>query len=101
MQIITICGSMKFKNDMLIVAEKLAIKGYCVLTPIFQVKEKNIDNDQLQKMKEAHFKKIDLSDSILVMDVNGYIGESTKLEIEYAKGLNKKILYYTNLLLEK
>lgn len=101
MEIITICGSMKFKNDMLIVAEKLAIKGYCVLTPIFQVKEKNIDNDQLQKMKEAHFKKIDLSDSILVMDVNGYIGESTKLEIEYAKGLNKKILYYTNLLLEK
>lgn len=99
MEIITICGSMKFKNDMLIVAEKLAIKGYCVLTPIFQVKEKNIDNDQLQKMKEAHFKKIDLSDSILVMDVNGYIGESTKLEIEYAKGLNKKILYYTDLLL--
>lgn len=101
MEVITICGSMKFKNDMLILAEELAIKGYCVLTPVFKIKERSITKDQLQKMREAHFKRIELSDSILVMNVDGYIGESIKLEIQYAKSLNKKVLYYTDLLKEK
>lgn len=101
MEVITICGSMKFKNDMLILAEELAIKGYCVLTPVFEIKERSITKDQLQKMREAHFKRIELSDSILVMNVDGYIGESIKLEIQYAKSLNKKVLYYTDLLKEK
>ena len=41
MEVITICGSMKFKNDMLILAEELAIKGYCVLTPVFEIKERS------------------------------------------------------------
>ena len=100
-KIVTICGSMKFKNDMLILAEELAIKGYCVLTPVFEIKERSITKDQLQKMREAHFKRIELSDSILVMNVDGYIGESIKLEIQYAKSLNKKVLYYTDLLKEK
>ena len=101
MEVITICGSMKFKNDMLILAEEFAIKGYCVLTPVFEIKERSITKDQLQKMREAHFKRIELSDSILVMNVDGYIGESIKLEIQYAKSLNKKVLYYTDLLKEK
>ncbi len=101
MEVITICGSMKFKNDMLILAEELAIKGYCVLTPVFEVKERSVTKDQLQKMREAHFKRIELSDSILVMNVDGYIGENTKLEIQYAKSINKKVLYYTDLLKEK
>lgn len=101
MEVITICGSMKFKNDMLILAEELAIKGYCVLTPVFEIKERSVTKDQLQKMREAHFKRIELSDSILVMNVDGYIGENTKLEIQYAKSLNKKVLYYTDLLKEK
>ena len=41
--------------------------------------------------------KIKLSDAILVVNVNGYIGNSTRSEIEYAKSLNKEILYYTDL----
>ena len=52
--------------------------------------------EQLIKLREAHFKKIELSDAIFVVNVNNYIGESTKLEIEYAKKLGKEILYYTN-----
>lgn len=39
-----------------------------------------------------HFKKIDISDVIYVVNVNGYIGESTKKEIEYAKSLKNEIL---------
>ena len=46
-------------------------------------------------MKKAHFKRIELSDSIFVVNVNGYVGESTKKEIEFAKEKGKDIIYYT------
>lgn len=51
-------------------------------------------------LKEANFKRIELSDAILAVNVNNYIGKSTNLEIEYAKKLRKEILYYTELLKE-
>jgi len=38
-----------------------------------------------------------MSDAILVLNIENYIGESTLLEINYAKKLNKEILYYTDL----
>jgi len=47
---------------------------------------------------KMHKEKIKISDAILVVDVNWYIGNSTKSEIEYAKSLNKEILYYTDLI---
>ena len=62
-----------------------------VVTGKFQLTDEQIEN-----LKIAHFKKIDLSDAIYVVNVNGYIGESTKLEIEYAKSNNKEIIYLNN-----
>lgn len=99
MKIITICGSMKFQKEMMIIAEKMALEGNCILTPVYLV-SKNIEKtqEQLIKLKEAHFKRIELSDAILVVNVNNYIGNSTKLEIEYAKKLGKEIIYYLNLI---
>ncbi len=85
MEIITLCGSLKFQNEMMIVAEKLALKGKCILTPVYPV------------LKNEHLKRIDLADTILVMNIDNYIGSSTSQEIEYAKKNNKKILYYEDL----
>ncbi len=99
MKIITLCGSLKFQKDMMTVAEKMALDGYCVLTPVYPVSEKmGRTKEQLIKLKEAHFKRIELSDAILVVNVNNYIGESTNLEIDYAKKLGKEIIYYTDLI---
>ena len=102
MKIITLCGSLKFQKEMMTVAEKMALKGYCVLTPVYPVLE-NIERteEQLIKLKEAHFKRIELSDAILVVDINNYIGNSTNLEIDYAKKLGKEIIYYTDLIENK
>ena len=99
MKVITLCGSLRFKNEMMAVAEKMALEGYCILTPVYPVSE-NIERteEQLIKLKEAHFKRIELSDTILVVNINNYIGESTNLEIDYAKKLGKEIIYYTNLI---
>lgn len=99
MKIITLCGSLKFKHEMMIVAEKMALEGNCILTPVYPVLENYERTDeQLMKLKEEHFKRIELSDSILVVNVNNYVGNSTNLEIEYAQKLGKEILYYTDLI---
>lgn len=101
MKIITICGSLKFQEEMMIEAQKLALQGNCIFTPIYPVmKNIEITEEQLQFLKEEHFKKIELSDMILVINKNNYIGESTKIEIEYAKSLNKEIIYYSDLVNE-
>lgn len=102
MKVITLCGSLKFQKEMMIIAEKKALKGDCILTPVYPIIE-NIGRteDQLIKLKDAHFKKIELSDAILVVNVNNYIGTSTNLEIEYAKKLGKEIIYYTDLIENK
>lgn len=69
------------------------------MTPIYPIIE-NVERteEQLAKLKEEHFKRIELSDAILVVNVNNYIGDSTSLEIEYAKKLEKEVIYYTELL---
>lgn len=101
MKVITLCGSLKFKKDMMIMAEKMALEGNCILTPIFPILE-NFErtDEQLKKLKEEHFKRIELSNAILVINKNNYIGESTKLEIEYAMKLGKEIMYYTDFIKE-
>ena len=97
MKIITLCGSLKFKHEMMIIAEKMALEGNCILTPIYPVLENyEITDEQLMKLKKEHFKRIELSDAILVVNVNNYIGNSTNLEIDYAKKLGKEIIYYTD-----
>lgn len=97
MKIVTICGSLKFKEEMMIQAEKMALEGYCILTPVYPVINKGRTQEQLLKLKEEHFKRIELSDAILVLNKNNYIGDSTKQEIEYAKRLGKEIIYYSDL----
>ena len=101
MKVITLCGRLKFQKDMMIVAEKMALEGNCILTPVYPILENcERTDEQLEKLKQAHFKRIELSDAILVINVNNYIGNSTNLEIEYAKKLEKEIIYYTDLIKE-
>lgn len=55
-----------------------------------------ITEEQAELLGNLHLRKIDVSDEIFVVDVNGYIGSSTKREIEYAKEKGKVIRYYSN-----
>jgi len=81
---------------MMNVVEKLALKGNCVLTPIYPLSNNERTENQLKLLKEEHFKKIELSDEIMVVNVNNYIGNSVKLETDYANKINKKIAFYTD-----
>ena len=101
MKVITICGSMKYKDNMIEIVESLALRGYCVISPVYLNKSKELyTNEDFKTLKDIHFQKIKLSDAILIVNIDNYIGDSTKLEIDYAKELNKEILYYTDMINE-
>ena len=93
--IITLCGSIKFKDEFLKVQEKLVLEGNIVFTPNFfnNIKKEEISLETKEMLDKMHKQKIDMSDEIYVINQGGYIGESTKLEIEYAKSIGKKITY--------
>ena len=94
-KIITLCGSIKFKDEFMKVQEKLTLDGNIVLTPNFfnNIKKEDINEKTKKMLDEMHKQKIDMSDEVYVINFEGYIGESTKLEIEYAKEKGKKISY--------
>ena len=93
--IITLCGSIKFKNEFMKVQEELVLKGNIVFTPNFfnHIEKEEISLDTKKMLDEMHRQKIDMSNEIYVINCGGYIGESTKSEIEYAKANGKKISY--------
>lgn len=98
MKIITVCGSLKYQNEMMQITEKMAKGGTCMLTPVYPTGKYGCSDEEKKLLREAHFERIKLSDSILVVNVDNYIGESTNKEIEYAKSLGKEIIYYTDLI---
>lgn len=102
-KVITLCGSTKFKEDFMREQKRLTLEGNIVISVgLFghsgdnEVWE-NMDDGTLTKTKEMlddmHRRKIDMADEIFVINKNGYIGSSTRSEIEYALSTNKKINY--------
>lgn len=94
MKVITICGSMRFEKQMIKIARDLEFEGYCVIQCVYNIEKTQENQSQLFRLAEAHYKKIEISDAIYVVNIGGYIGESCKKEIEYAKSLNKQIIYH-------
>lgn len=94
-KVITVCGSYRFKKEMSEIAEKLTLEGNCVLTPIELSKsdKESYTEKEALIIDKMHKEKIRLSDAIYVVNIGGYIGKSTRAEIEYARALNKEILY--------
>ena len=96
-EIVTLCGSTKFRDTFLEISKMLTLKGKIVLMPGFfgHTDVEKPSDDIKFKLDALHFKKIDLSESIYVIDVGGYIGYSTRNEIAYADKLGKNITYYS------
>ena len=95
---VTLCGSTKFKEDFIRVQKELTLKGIIVISVgLFGHADGefgNIINDEVKAMlDDMHKRKIDMADAIYVINKNGYIGSSTKGEIQYAKDTGKKVIY--------
>ena len=79
MKTVTICGSMRFSNEMKKIAFELeSNRGYNVLQCTYDEPNVKLTSQMLDKLKKAHYMKIDFSDMVYVVDVDGYIGESVK-----------------------
>ena len=102
-KVVTLCGSTKFKDQFMKAQKDLTLKGYIVISVgLFghsgdQEVWENMDEGTLTKTKEMlddmHKRKIDMADEIFVINVNGYIGDSTKSEIKYALEHGKRVNY--------
>lgn len=98
MKIITVCGSLKFTKEIMEITEQMDLQGNCMLSVVYPTKDKeDYSEEEIMMLNKMHKERIRISDAILVVDVNHYIGESTRSEIAFAKSLNKEILYYTDL----
>ena len=105
-KVVTLCGSTRFKDEFMNVQRDLTLKGCIVISVGFIGHSQDVDiwneMDEETKIKtktmldDIHKRKIDMADEIFVINVGGYIGESTRSEIEYANKTGKKVNYLEN-----
>lgn len=95
-KVITLCGSTKFKDAFMAAQKDLTLKGNIVIS-VGLFGHSGDDEVWTEGTKEMldnmHKRKIDMADEIFVINVGGYIGESTRSEIEYATRNGKKVNY--------
>ena len=95
-KVITLCGSTRFKDEFMGVQKRLTLEGNIVISVgLFGHSGDNevwIEGTK-EMLDDMHFRKIDMADEIYVINVDGYIGTSTRNEIEYAKRTGKVVRY--------
>jgi len=94
-KIVTLCGSTKFKEQFIAEQRRLTLEGCIVISVgLFGHADKEPILEETKKMlDDMHFRKIDLADEIFVINPGGYIGYSTKREIDYAIFAGKTVKY--------
>jgi hypothetical protein len=93
-KVITLCGSTRFKEHFLEVQKKLTLEGNIVISVgMFghAGDEEALQYEVKAMLDRQHLAKIDLADEIFVINVDNYIGDSTRKEIEYAKAKGKHV----------
>ena len=106
-KVITLCGSTRFREQFMQAQKDLTLQGYIVISVGLyghagdQEVWENMDEGTLTKTKEMlddmHKRKIDMADEIFVVNVGGYVGDSTKSEIKYAHENGKVVRYLENI----
>ncbi len=98
-KVITLCGSTKFKDDFYREQKRLTLQGYIVISVgLFgHSGDDEVFTEGVKEMlDDMHKRKIDMADEIFVINKGGYIGSSTRSEIEYARKTNKPVNFMEN-----
>jgi len=92
-EIVCICGSTRFVDEMHAANRDLTLAGAIVVAPgVFShAEDRAISTEQKAALDELHLRKIDLAERILVVNPGGYIGDSTSREMAYARATGKPI----------
>ena len=83
-KVITLCGSTRFKDEFIVIS--VGLFGHSGDNEVWTEGTKEMLDDM-------HLRKIDMADEIFVINVGGYIGSSTRGEIEYARKTGKVVRY--------
>ena len=93
MKIETVCGSIKFSREMMKYRDEQLSNGNWVLIPENMELDAQMNDTIKAKMDILHKSKIDVADTVLIWNRNGYIGKSTRSELDYAQRNNKPITF--------
>jgi hypothetical protein len=94
--IVCLCGSTKFREQFMIANYLETMLGRIVLSVGFFMHTDNsvkISSVDKLRLDELHLRKIDLSDEVLCINVNDYVGDSTKRELWYAQHVGRHIRF--------
>lgn len=96
--VVCLCGSTRFASTFNSVAAEETLLGRIVLRPEVVTYNSDldpqfVDPETKRQLDELHLRKIDLADEVYVINVGGYIGESTRNEIAYAVKTRKPVRY--------
>ena len=95
-KVVTLCGSTRFKDAFIEAQKRLTLEGNIVIS-VGLFGHSGDDEVWTEGTKamldDMHKRKIDMADEIYVINVGGYIGESTRSEIEYARANGKAVKY--------
>ena len=95
-RVVTLCGSTRFRDAFMEAQKRLTLAGNIVISVgLFgHAGDEEVWNEGVKEMlDDMHKRKIDMADEIFVVNVGGYIGESTRSEIEYAAATGKPVRY--------
>ncbi len=92
-KVICICGSSKFKAQILGITQRETLKGRIAINHGFFHHQDLVplSDEQKNNLDTLMFRKIDISDEIFIVNVNGYMGKTTIAAIEYARQMNKPV----------
>ena len=102
-KVITLCGSTRFRDEFMKAQKDLTLQGNVVISvglyghsgdsEVWENMEEGTLTATKEMLDDMHKRKIDMADEIFVVNVGGYIGDSTRSEIEYAHQHGKKVNY--------
>ena len=102
-RVITLCGSTRFKDAFMEVQKRLTLEGNIVISvglfghsgdnEVWEGMSEDTVTETKEMLDDMHKRKIDMADEIYVINVGGYIGSSTRSEIEYAEATGKGVRY--------
>ena len=91
--IVCLCGSTRFRQEFEDVNQRETLLGHIVLAPAVFMHDQDVQipTDVKERLDELHRHKIDLADEVIILNIGGYIGKSTRNEIAYATETHKPI----------
>jgi hypothetical protein len=91
--VITLCGSMRFREEFERLDAELTLAGHVVLTPTALAPSRELNAEERARLGRIHLQKVSMADEVLIVNVGDYVGESTRREIKHARSHGVAVNY--------